>query len=87
MAREPLTSPGKRSANRAALVYSSAQAPVAQLDRVSPSEGEGHRFESYRVRHLFGMLCKIAPDGCISARLSARAIPENLRFVFGHFSR
>jgi hypothetical protein len=27
-----------------------AQAPVAQLDRVSPSEGEGHRFESCRVR-------------------------------------
>src|SRR5207302_4116072 len=29
---------------------SDAQAPVAQLDRVSPSEGEGHRFESCRVR-------------------------------------
>src|SRR5437870_2895222 len=27
-------------------------APVAQLDRASPSEGEGHTFESCRVRHL-----------------------------------
>ena len=26
-------------------------APVAQLDRVSASEAEGHRFESCRVRH------------------------------------
>src|SRR5262245_12578455 len=26
-------------------------APVAQLDSASPSEGEGHRFESCRVRH------------------------------------
>jgi hypothetical protein len=29
-----------------------SSAPVAQLDRVSPSEGEGHRFESCRVRQL-----------------------------------
>ena len=28
------------------------QAPVAQLDRVLPSEGRGHRFESCRARHL-----------------------------------
>ena len=27
-------------------------APVAQLDRVSPSEGEGHRFDSCQVRQL-----------------------------------
>ena len=27
-------------------------APVAQLDRVPPSEGGGHRFESCRVRHF-----------------------------------
>ena len=26
-------------------------APVAQLDRVLPSEGRGHRFESCRARH------------------------------------
>ena len=27
-------------------------APVAQLDRVLPSEGRGQRFESSRARHL-----------------------------------
>lgn len=27
-------------------------APVAQLDRVSASEAEGHRFESCQARHL-----------------------------------
>ena len=27
-------------------------APVAQLDRVLPSEGKGRAFESRRVRHL-----------------------------------
>lgn len=32
--------------------YRQAQAPVAQLDRVLPSEGRGHRFESCRVRHF-----------------------------------
>src|SRR5688572_20435508 len=29
----------------------SRNAPVAQLDRVLPSEGRGRRFESCRVRH------------------------------------
>ncbi len=29
------------------------QAPVAQLDRVLPSEGRGHRFESCRARQFF----------------------------------
>ena len=29
-------------------------APVAQLDRVLPSEGSGRGFESLRARHLFG---------------------------------
>ncbi len=28
------------------------KAPVAQLDRVSASEAEGHAFESHRVRHI-----------------------------------
>ncbi len=28
------------------------QGPVAQLDRASPSEGEGRVFESHRVRHI-----------------------------------
>ena len=35
-----------------------SHAPVAQLDRVSPSEGEGHRFESCRVRQNFNELVK-----------------------------
>ena len=34
-------------------VESVVYAPVAQLDRVSASEAEGHRFESCRARHLF----------------------------------
>lgn len=29
-----------------------AYAPVAQLDRVLPSEGRGHRFESCRVHQI-----------------------------------
>ena len=29
-------------------------APVAQLDRVGPSEGSGRMFESCRVRHIWG---------------------------------
>src|SRR5205085_7424227 len=33
-----------------ALYQMSRDAPVAQLDRVLPSEGRGHRFESCRVR-------------------------------------
>ena len=34
----------------------SQYAPVAQLDRVLPSEGRGHRFESCRARHLINSL-------------------------------
>src|ERR1700712_3048963 len=30
--------------------YAALAGPVAQLDRASPSEGEGRRFESFRVR-------------------------------------
>ena len=33
------------------LHYALENAPVAQLDRVRPSEGRGHRFESCRARH------------------------------------
>ena len=36
-------------------VSSSRAAPVAQLDRVLASEAKGHRFESCRARHPFGM--------------------------------
>lgn len=31
--------------------YERDNGPVAQLDRASPSEGEGRTFESCRVRH------------------------------------
>jgi hypothetical protein len=31
--------------------HNTDHAPVAQLDRVSVSEAEGHRFDSCRVRH------------------------------------
>ena len=41
---------GVRLAGRAYLCR--PYAPVAQLDRVLPSEGRGHRFESCRVRQL-----------------------------------
>ena len=41
---------GVRLAGRAYLCR--PYAPVAQLDRVLPSEGRGHRFESCRVRHF-----------------------------------
>ena len=32
---------------------STCHAPVAQLDRVLPSEGRGHRFKPCRARHLY----------------------------------
>ncbi len=32
--------------------YKEENAPVAQLDRVLPSEGKGRTFESSRVRHF-----------------------------------
>ncbi len=32
--------------------YAAREASVAQLDRVLPSEGRGHRFESCRVHHF-----------------------------------
>ena len=35
------------------LEYAPNAAPVAQLDRVLPSEGRGHRFESCRARQFF----------------------------------
>ena len=36
----------------------SHEAPVAQLDRVLPSEGRGHRFESCRARQSFQMVTR-----------------------------
>src|SRR3546814_6573902 len=53
------------------------EAPVAQLDRVSPSEGVGHRFESCRVHH-FGTKLGTAP-GFVSA---APAIKACSRLLF-----
>ena len=35
-----------------------SHAPVAQLDRVLPSEGRGHRFESCRARQSFQSLIR-----------------------------
>ena len=40
------------AAKRATCAKRDRHAPVAQLDRVLPSEGRGHRFESCRVRHI-----------------------------------
>ncbi len=34
------------------ILPSTNRAPVAQLDRVSASDAEGHRFESYRAYQL-----------------------------------
>src|SRR5579859_855210 len=38
-------------------VNSRANAPVAQLDRVLPSEGSGRTFESSRARHSLHHFC------------------------------
>ena len=38
----------------------SSNAPVAQLDRVLPSEGKGHRFESCRAHHHSAILPQIS---------------------------
>ncbi len=51
--------------------YESANGPVAQLDRASPSEGEGRAFESRRVRQSFSS--GYVPDyGMIVRRASLR---------------
>jgi hypothetical protein len=46
-------------------------APVAQLDRVLPSEGRGHRFESCRARQFKAyrlVRCKDGRDACLVVR-------------------
>ena len=48
---------------KALLGRTPASAPVAQLDRVLPSEGRGHRFESCRVHQSFQALRAIARAG------------------------
>src|SRR5579863_1292175 len=48
-------------------------APVAQLDRVLPSEGRGHRFESCRVRQF-----SLASEARLG-KLSASSSPQSGR--------
>jgi hypothetical protein len=56
------------------------QAPVAQLDRVLPSEGRGHRFESCRARqcfcHRFFRRAKGPPD-LLLIRLNLSGAPAS----------
>ena len=49
-------------------MMSPAQASVAQLDRVLPSEGRGRGFESRRVHHLLSLILQgdSAPDRNLS---------------------
>ena len=42
-------------------------APVAQLDRALPSEGRGHRFKSYRVRHFLFAVCRLPTQPALFA--------------------
>ena len=51
-------------------------APVAQLDRVLPSEGKGHRFESCRARHL---LCRCAALVLMQVRQHRRQTRSNFQ--------
>jgi len=46
---------GPQHPGRAGRRVQSRLAPVAQLDRVLPSEGRGRTFESSRARHLFAV--------------------------------
>ena len=54
--------PGRGSARNASLeaFMPPGDAPVAQLDRVLPSEGRGHWFESSRVRHKIKSIDQIS---------------------------
>ena len=47
----PLTGQVVTACTRTRIIPCPSNAPVAQLDRVPPSEGGGHRFESCRARH------------------------------------
>ena len=44
-------------------VWGECAGPVAQLDRASPSEGEGRTFESCRVRQYFQQVSACCPSG------------------------
>ena len=43
---------GKLLTNRSEVIKIILYAPVAQLDRVSDSDSEGHAFESHRAYHI-----------------------------------
>jgi hypothetical protein len=56
-------------ARRADEYYGARVAPVAQLDRVLPSEGRGHGFESRQVHHLLPFASQgvsVTPHTCFS---------------------
>ena len=46
----PITTGAGRGSAAASSIAPPSRAPVAQLDRVLPSEGRGHWFESSRAR-------------------------------------
>ena len=46
--------------------YGTPYAPVAQLDRVLPSEGSGHGFESRQAHHIYQCFAAI-PTNTIKA--------------------
>ena len=57
-------------------VYNPPQAPVAQLDRVLPSEGRGRTFESCRARHLNKSLSKCKASETPELRTAAARYKE-----------
>jgi hypothetical protein len=55
---EALSEPGHNPKETLQSVPNNRKAPVAQLDRVLPSEGRGHRFESCRARHFLRLTAR-----------------------------
>src|SRR5579862_3930832 len=70
-----VTSPKSRRLprGRSRAIAGARDAPVAQLDRVLPSEGRGHRFESCRVRQF-----SLASEARLG-KLSASSSPQGGR--------
>ena len=56
-------------------------APVAQLDRVLPSEGRGHRFESCRARHLTPFISAVL--ACLHASDALYLLPFGTNLTHG----
>ena len=48
----PISVDGKLLTNLCKMITIILYAPVAQLDRVSDSDSEGHAFESHRAYHI-----------------------------------